>query len=47
MIKLYGAPLSNYYNMIKVALIEKGLSFEEVAGCRLLSEKPDGQNSLY
>ena len=30
MIKLYGAPLSNYYNMIKVALIEKGLSFEEV-----------------
>ena len=30
MIKLYGAPLSNYYNMIKVALLEKGLVFEEV-----------------
>lgn len=30
MIKLYGAPISNYYNMVKVALIEKGLDFEEV-----------------
>ena len=30
MIKLYGAPLSNYYNMVKVALLEKGLAFEEV-----------------
>ena len=30
MINLYGAPISNYYNMVKVALIEKGLDFEEV-----------------
>jgi glutathione S-transferase len=30
MIKLYGAPISNYYNLVKVALIEKGIDFEEV-----------------
>ena len=30
MIKLYGAPLSNYYNMVKAVMIEKGISFEEV-----------------
>lgn len=30
MLKLYGFPLSNYYNMVKIALIEKGVSFEEV-----------------
>jgi len=30
MINLYGAPISNYYNMVKVALIEKGIDFEEV-----------------
>ncbi len=28
MIKLYGAPISNYYNMVKVALIEKGIDCE-------------------
>lgn len=28
MIKLYGAPLSNYYNMVKTALIEKGVEYE-------------------
>jgi glutathione S-transferase len=28
--KLYGAPLSNYFNMVKHALLEKGLEFEEV-----------------
>jgi glutathione S-transferase len=31
MIKLHGTPLSNYYNMVKHALLEKGLAFEEVA----------------
>jgi glutathione S-transferase len=31
MIKLYGTPLSNYYNMVRHALLEKGLAFEEVA----------------
>ncbi len=29
-IKLYGMPLSNYYNMVKTVLIEKGMDFEEV-----------------
>lgn len=30
MLKLYGAPLSNYYNMAKTTLLEKGIEFEEV-----------------
>ncbi|MEE9254619.1 MAG: glutathione S-transferase family protein [Pseudomonadales bacterium] len=30
MIKLYGAPLSNYYNMVKTALLEKNIEFESV-----------------
>jgi glutathione S-transferase len=30
MMKLYGAPLSNYYNMVKTVLLEKGIEFEEV-----------------
>lgn len=30
MLKLYGAPLSNYYNMVKCALLEKGLAFDAV-----------------
>ena len=30
MYKLYGFPISNYYNMVKLALLEKGLEFEEV-----------------
>ena len=29
-IKLYGMPLSNYYNMVKAILLEKGMQFEEV-----------------
>ncbi|MFT6093327.1 MAG: glutathione S-transferase [Pseudohongiellaceae bacterium] len=29
-IKLYGFPISNYYNMVKAVLIEKGMDFEEV-----------------
>ena len=31
MLKLYGTPLSNNYNKAKLALLEKGLAFEEVA----------------
>ena len=31
MIKLYGFPVSNYFNMVKLALLEKGLAFEEIA----------------
>lgn len=30
MIKLYGFAVSNYYNMVKLALLEKGIPFEEV-----------------
>ena len=30
MIKLYGFPVSDYYNMVKAALLEKGFDFEEV-----------------
>jgi len=30
MIKLYGFAVSNYYNMVKFALLEKGIAFEEV-----------------
>jgi glutathione S-transferase len=30
MLKLYGFPVSNYYNMVKLALLEKGFEFEEV-----------------
>ena len=31
MLKLYGFSISNYYNVVKVALLEKGVPFEEVA----------------
>lgn len=31
MIKIYGTTLSNYYSTAKAALVEKGLSFEEVS----------------
>jgi glutathione S-transferase len=31
MLKLYGFCVSNYYNMVKLALLEKGLPFEEVS----------------
>jgi len=30
MLRLHGFPLSNYYNKVKLALLEKGLPFEEV-----------------
>lgn len=30
MLKLYGFPLSNYYNRVKIVLLEKGVAFEEV-----------------
>ena len=30
MLKLYGFPLSNYYNKVKLVLLEKGVDFEEV-----------------
>ncbi|MCG8413040.1 MAG: glutathione S-transferase family protein [Pseudomonadales bacterium] len=29
-IKLYGMPMSNYYNMVKTVMLEKGIDFEEV-----------------
>ena len=30
MIRLHGFPISNYYNKVKIALLEKGVPFEEV-----------------
>lgn len=30
MIKLHGFPISNYYSMVKMTLLEKGMAFEEV-----------------
>jgi len=30
MFKLHGSPMSNYYNIVKLSLLEKGLDFEEV-----------------
>lgn len=30
MLALHGSPISNYYNKVKLALLEKGLAFEEV-----------------
>ncbi|MEM7459906.1 MAG: glutathione S-transferase N-terminal domain-containing protein, partial [Pseudomonadota bacterium] len=30
MIKLHGFPASNYFNMVKLALIEKGVPYEDV-----------------
>ena len=30
MLKLHGSPISNYYNKVKLALLEKGVPFEEV-----------------
>ena len=31
MLKLHGMPVSNYYNMVKHCLLEKGMEFEEVS----------------
>lgn len=48
MLKLHGFPVSNYYNVIKAALLEKGLDFEEVTVYpsseeSLLSRSPMGK----
>ncbi|PCJ25334.1 MAG: glutathione S-transferase [SAR86 cluster bacterium] len=47
-IKLHGMTYSNYYNMIKTVMIEKGMSFEEVhvlpnQESELLSKSPMGK----
>ncbi|MGS2722391.1 glutathione S-transferase family protein [Porticoccus sp. GXU_MW_L64] len=48
MFKLYGLPISNYYNMVKLALLEKGLEFEEQEAVpsqqeELLTQSPRGK----
>lgn len=48
MLKLYGFAVSNYYNVAKTALLEKGLPFEEVTawtplGDDLLGKSPMGK----
>ena len=40
MIKLHGAPGSNYYNMVKTAMLEKGIAFEAVLA-------PPSQEAAY
>lgn len=40
MLKLYGFALSNYYNRVKLVLLEKGLPFEEVLA------RPQGDDGL-
>jgi len=40
MIKLNGIPVSNYYNMVKLTMMEKGIDFEEVTN-------PASQESAY
>jgi glutathione S-transferase len=40
MLKLHGAALSNYYNMVKTAMLEKGIEFEEVLA-------PPSQEAAY
>ena len=34
MLKLCGFHVSNYHNKVRIALLEKGIAFEEDAGCR-------------
>lgn len=48
MVKLYGHPISNYYNIVKLGLMEKGVDFEEIViGTEkteeLLSKSPAGK----
>ncbi len=46
MIKLYGFPLSNYYNKVKLVLLEKGVSFEEVDVRPGAAASADGKSPL-
>lgn len=51
MIKLYGFPISNYYNMVKMTLLEKGMAFEEVMvrpsqEADYLSCSPTGESTM-
>ena len=49
MLRLCGFPLSNYYNKVHIALLEKGVPFEQDADCRpsqkeeLLARSPMGK----
>lgn len=48
MIKLHGFPASNYFNMVKLALIEKGVAYEDVRvftgqGEDMLAKSPMGK----
>ena len=40
MLKLNGFHISNYHNKVRIALLEKGIAFEEDASCRP-SQKPE------
>jgi len=40
MLKLCGFHLSNYHNKVRVALLEKGIAFDEDASCRPTQKEP-------
>ena len=40
MLRLCGFPISNYYNKVRIALIEKGVAHEADPGCRPSQEEP-------
>ena len=47
MLKLHGFPVSNYYNKVKLALLEKGVEFEEVyAATKSADEAIRGKSPL-
>src|SRR2546421_10978193 len=49
MLKLCGCPISNYFNKVRIAMLEKGLEFQLDANCRpsqspeLLARSPMGK----
>ncbi|NQV22424.1 MAG: glutathione S-transferase N-terminal domain-containing protein [Rhodospirillales bacterium] len=52
MIKLYGFPVSNYFQMAKFGLMEKGVKFEEVPAQpsqepEFKAKEPHGQVAVY
>jgi glutathione S-transferase len=46
MLKLHGFPLSNYYNKVKLALLEKGIDFEEVRTPPMGAPKTDAMLAM-
>jgi hypothetical protein len=51
MIKLYGFTMSNYFNMVKMALLEKEIAFEvvDIRGSQdeNFLKMPDGESAMH